>query len=372
VSAGRAARLLLGLGLAGCAAPAADARATLLAFHDAQRRAHLERDADAMVALLAEGQIDVRDGVVRRPTRAETLARFERYFGAVEFLAWEDLEPPVITMSDDGTLATMVVQKLVRLRTADPAGGTRVERTLFAWLATCVRGDGGEWKVASVASTRRPVDAEASLAAQRHALGGAEALASVARVRATAHGSGPAGEYTLALDLAPDGPWKLEWRFPGRAPTVFEVHGERGLALEPRDDVGTPLAPAELAPADLAPADLAMVRSHAFPLLAWDLGRFFATLAHAGFERDDAGRTLERLALTDAVGRPASAWIDVATDRIARLELEDARRSPPERVTLVFESWQTVDGLGVPRVVVAHDARGAWRLELADVEIERD
>ena len=100
--------------LAACAsAPGREqARAELLTLHAAQQRAHLDEDAAGLVSLLDDGFCELRDGRMLRPTRAELEARFQSYFDAVEFLAWDDLEPPRIELAEDGTHATMAVKSV--------------------------------------------------------------------------------------------------------------------------------------------------------------------------------------------------------------------------------------------------------------------
>ncbi|MSR63589.1 MAG: hypothetical protein EXS08_14220 [Planctomycetes bacterium] len=348
-------RALLLVLLVGCAArpDLARERAALLELHEAQRCAHLAEDAEALVELLADDYFELADGVLRRPPREESQARFQGYFDAVEFLAWEDIAPPEIELSADGSLATMAVQKVVRLRTREEDGTEHIERALYAWLATCAKDAAGRWRLASVTSTRRPESAETTLSAARRALGPDERLANLRGARATLDCDGPTGPYRLVLDLALDGPWRLAWFFPGRAPSAYVLEGGQGWSVAEASGERTPLAPAELA----------VLRSHAFPLLVPLFERFFPTREFAGVQHDGA-RSLERLRLVDELGHAASALFDLADDHLVRLELLDARAEPPAPVTLDFERWQTVDGLSVPRVVVAHDARGTWRMEL--------
>ncbi len=120
-----------------------------------QRVAHLGADADLLVGLFSEDFTSIDNGVVSRPTRAESRARFKRYFDAVVFRAWDDIAPPQITLSADGTMATVVVSKLVRL--ADRAQATnpdaRISETRFAWLETWRR-EGQQWRLFQIASTR--------------------------------------------------------------------------------------------------------------------------------------------------------------------------------------------------------------------------
>lgn len=344
--------------LAGCAGPRTDPREALLELHDAQRRAHLAEDAEGMADLLADGFVEVRDGQRLVVARADTIARFRRYFDAVEFLAWEDLAPPAIELARDGSLATMAVEKLVRCRVRDENGAPHVERTLFAWLATCAPGPDGRWRIVQIASTRRPHGPETTLAAARHAIGGDARLSRLARAHAVVRGSGPSGTYHLELDLPRTGPWRLCWRFPGRAPRTVELDGAQGWSVA-LDGTRTPLDPAEAQ----------VVRLHAFPWLVPRFEELFPSRTLA----PDVGDGLEVLDLVDPLGQPARAvFRREEEDRLSRLEVLDATREPPSPVTLEFGAWQEVEGVLVPRLVVATDASGEWRLELTDLILSLD
>lgn len=332
------------------------ARVELLALHAAQQRAHLDEDAAGLVALLDEGYCELRDGRILHPTHAELEARFRSYFDAVEFLAWDDLEAPRIELADDGTRATMAVQKLVRTREA-VAGEARVTRTVYAWLASCARTAQG-WRITTLASTRAPDGVATSLAALRHALGGAARIDALADVRASYACRGPVGAYRIELELPRARPWRVAWLFPGEIPAEFELDGHAGWSRA-ADGTRTPLAPEEAA----------MVRAHAFPRLVLAPEEFLPELEHAG-TRLEQGRTLERL-VARAPGTGALE-LDLANDRLARLELVDARTDPPAKVTVRFESWREVDGLLLPERVVAVDGKGDWVMELATAELEFD
>ena len=153
----RATPLVWLLVLAGCASqdPARRAEAELLRLQTLQRRAHLEKDADLLTSTFADDFVSVADGVISRPTREESRERFQTYFDSVEFLAWDDISPPVVHVSTDGSVGHVLVHKRVHLR--NPASG-RESESEFAWLET-YRRDNGEWRLTMVVSTQRPAEA---------------------------------------------------------------------------------------------------------------------------------------------------------------------------------------------------------------------
>lgn len=129
----------------------------LLELQREEHRAHVEGDAHAMAAMFAPDFVSVSDGVVSRPSREENLARFERYFGRVTFLAWEDTAEPLIEVARDGTLATVLVSKRVHVTYPGEDGATAEGETYFAWAETWRRVD-GRWELAMVVSTRKPAE----------------------------------------------------------------------------------------------------------------------------------------------------------------------------------------------------------------------
>lgn len=127
----------------------------ILAVHNRARAAHFNRDAKLLVSTFADGFADVRNGSIERPDREKSLSRFEAYFQNSTFIEWNDLEPPVIRVSDDSTLAYTIVRKRVRLKTRGSAGAEVEETDVFSWIATYKK-IRGVWKLTAIASTRAP------------------------------------------------------------------------------------------------------------------------------------------------------------------------------------------------------------------------
>ena len=141
----------------GCAttptAPSADeARSSLLAAHALERQTHLARDADRIAALAVEGFVLLNEGQIQILSVSEQRAHFAKYFARVTFERWDDLEPPRVWVSADGTLGSVAVRKEVITRSVED-GST--DRAVFAWLETWERGPEG-WRLRALASTREP------------------------------------------------------------------------------------------------------------------------------------------------------------------------------------------------------------------------
>ena len=144
---------------AGVAPRTADARAAdsleLLRLHARQRAAHLGRRADLLVADHADSMFSVSGGRVSIGRRADIQRMFQGYLDSATFQAWDDVAPPRIRISADGTMAYVIVEKRVHLTEPAPDGTTRAERVRYAWLSVYEK-QGSEWRMVAIASTDRP------------------------------------------------------------------------------------------------------------------------------------------------------------------------------------------------------------------------
>jgi hypothetical protein len=139
-----------------CGSPDTDAaRAEILELQATERAAHMNGDAELLVSLFADDFVSVQDGRITHPTRAESLERFRSYFQRSTLLAWDDLTPPEIHLSADGSMAVVWVHKLVRTETTAEGGSAVRAETEFAWTETWERRNGA-WRLTSVTSSARP------------------------------------------------------------------------------------------------------------------------------------------------------------------------------------------------------------------------
>ena len=123
----------------------------ILSLHDQQRQAHFEKNPELLMGESLGDFMEVNRGIIKKPTREESRARLQAYFDSVEFIKWDDISPPVISFSDDATMATSVVDKLVIIRDIKT---NQIDTTHFAWIAVYKK-DKGKWKMHRVVSTNR-------------------------------------------------------------------------------------------------------------------------------------------------------------------------------------------------------------------------
>jgi len=127
----------------------------ILRLHHAQRGYHFNKDSVSFANQLSDSFISVNKGLVTTPKREETIARYNGYFSAVEFLKWDDVSDPIIRFSDDGSMAYTIVDKIVATTSPDEKGNIIEGSTHFAWTAI-YRKHNGAWKIDCVTSTNKP------------------------------------------------------------------------------------------------------------------------------------------------------------------------------------------------------------------------
>lgn len=132
-----------------------DDTAKILALHHAQREYHFNKDSVAFVNQQSDNFISVNRGEITRPSKEETLARYNKYFSSVEFVQWDDISEPIIKFSDDASMAYTIVDKMVVVSYLDENGEKIESESHFAWM-TIYKKYGDEWKIDCVTSTDKP------------------------------------------------------------------------------------------------------------------------------------------------------------------------------------------------------------------------
>ncbi|HEY2721220.1 MAG TPA: hypothetical protein VGI82_05825 [Chitinophagaceae bacterium] len=126
----------------------------ILKLEAEQRTFHLTKNARLFTNLFSDNFLSINKGVVDSPSRQESFEKFDEYFKRVEFVKWEDDHEPIIHFSDDGSLAYVVVQKIVIVKMPRGTGNASNDTTHFAWLNIYKKTDKG-WKIDCVTSTNK-------------------------------------------------------------------------------------------------------------------------------------------------------------------------------------------------------------------------
>ncbi len=146
--------LAIGLSLLACTPPKVDLQKEIAVLAELQKQeqtAHLQEETAILVNMLHDTLTQVKNGVVSYYTKDQMTERFISYFESVEFIKWEDARPPIYSISDDGSMAHILVQKHVVVDMEQDTAGTR-ETTNFAWTELWKKKE-EKWKMYSVTTT---------------------------------------------------------------------------------------------------------------------------------------------------------------------------------------------------------------------------
>jgi hypothetical protein len=118
------------------AASSDDARETLLDLHKASLQAHFDGNWQWFAAHQADDFVMAYDGLLMRPSREESDAMFRHYFSTTTFKTYDDVTEPLIHVSEDGTLGTVLVQvRVVGVSNEGEENEQRLDAT-WAWINT--------------------------------------------------------------------------------------------------------------------------------------------------------------------------------------------------------------------------------------------
>ena len=123
---------------ASCASAPADRdtdRRALLAMHEQVLRAHRESNVDLLMAgALDDGFIMANRGAISYPSLADRKQRLGSYLSRTRFSVYRDVVPPVVKISDDGSLGWVIVQVEARGEQTADNGSIEPLEFVSAWI----------------------------------------------------------------------------------------------------------------------------------------------------------------------------------------------------------------------------------------------
>lgn len=120
----------------------------LLKLHEEERRAHFETNIDLLQKDAPESFISVRNGKIYRVSKSDERQMFEEYFKDAKYLKWDDLEPPIVRVSADGTMGWVIVRVEVRRL----SGEKKEEAFIYAGIMTYEKQNGKWGRIANVST----------------------------------------------------------------------------------------------------------------------------------------------------------------------------------------------------------------------------
>jgi len=127
-------------------------RAALLEIHRLDRRAHFETNPELLLRHSADEFLSVSNGKIHRSTRAEVKEMFTIYIKDAKYSEWDDLEQPVIRISNDATTAWMIVRTRVRRSQKQESGEEKERIFVYAGIMTYEKQQGKWVRIANVST----------------------------------------------------------------------------------------------------------------------------------------------------------------------------------------------------------------------------
>ena len=123
----------------------------IMKIHNNQRKAHMEKNVPLLIGDSLIEFFEINRGLIKKPSREESIKKFQEYFNAVDFVKWDDISAPIFSFSEDATMATTVVNKLVITK---QKAENKLDTTYYAWLAVYKKKN-GVWQMERMASTTK-------------------------------------------------------------------------------------------------------------------------------------------------------------------------------------------------------------------------
>ena len=127
----------------------------LKARHESVLEFHRQGNVDAWMAQEAEDVVSANRGTISFTSAEERRARRDAYLGSTRFDVYRDLQPPVIKVSDDGTLGWVIAEVEMKGSAASDSGEQVPFEAIWAWIELYEK-QGGVWKAIGNVSNRRP------------------------------------------------------------------------------------------------------------------------------------------------------------------------------------------------------------------------
>ena len=131
-------------------------KAELLRLHQSNREAHFKTDVDALLENAPEEMISVGRGKINRPSKEDARKMFTGYFRDAKYYEWDDVEEPIVRISNDASMAWMITRTRVRRVQKKADGAEQEEKFVYAGIMTYEKRDGRWVRVANVSTFEQP------------------------------------------------------------------------------------------------------------------------------------------------------------------------------------------------------------------------
>ena len=126
----------------------------LLAIHEQVLEAHRTGDVPSWMAVEADPYVVASRGTITFPTAEEREAFRAPYLASTSFSVYRDMRPPLVRISDDGTLGWLIAEVEVQGTQTAESGDSVAVDAVWAWIELYEKRD-GQWKLVGNVSNRR-------------------------------------------------------------------------------------------------------------------------------------------------------------------------------------------------------------------------
>ncbi|WP_420641183.1 hypothetical protein [Candidatus Leptofilum sp.] len=192
------------------------------------------------------------------------------------------------------------------------------------------------------------------------AMGGEETAVAIQSIHAIANCTSPHGNYTTEIRSARGQRLHFEQTWPGNPPFRAIINGEYAWGADPQTgDLRR-----------LAKASIAMLRGHEFQMMPLTLPERFDQMA-VGTAASFAGKQCATIQAIDELEKPCTLYFDLTTGLMAGFVIVNPNGEAGETVQTVFNEWQMVDGIQLPRKVTATDSSGDFVLDFHTITLNK-
>lgn len=131
-------------------------KAELLRLHQSGREAHFKTDVEMLLQNSPEEMISVSRGKINRPSKDDARKMFTGYFRDAKYYEWDDVEEPIVRISNDASMAWMITRTRVRRVQKNADGAEKEEKFVYAGIMTYEKRDGRWVRVANVSTFEPP------------------------------------------------------------------------------------------------------------------------------------------------------------------------------------------------------------------------
>jgi hypothetical protein len=128
----------------------------LLSMHAAVIQAHIDHDVDSWLALETDTTTSVNSGLVTRVGRMDRRKARIGYLERATFDSYRDVKPPIVQISDDGSIGWLIAEVEVVGWMANMDGTIEDFSNVWAWVELYERTPQG-WKQTGNVSNSRPL-----------------------------------------------------------------------------------------------------------------------------------------------------------------------------------------------------------------------